>query len=552
MDRRFDIAWILLWGLLSSAWCVTAARDLSATFDEPFYLQSGMESWRSGSNYALLRVGTMPLPIDVEYLPLYIWEQVRGEPFDLNTDFRTILTYARMGNLWFWWLLLIYTCALARLFGGPWAGRFAVLIIATEPNLLGHACLATTDIAITAMMVTFTYYYVSGRESNSRWRRWVLPGLLYGLAMATKASAFTFVPIIMFAVELPRWKEQGLFNKPKEIGWVRHLWRITSEFRFLFAKILTVGTIVAWGYCGSDWKPQSSFVKLADNMTDETWKPVVGWTARNLSVFPNAGEGLVYQIKHNIRGHGAYLLGDWHPRAVRHYFPVAMSIKLTLAVWALIVGLLLFRPRSLFNVMGLAFLLLFVFSATYRVQIGIRLIFPLLALLYIIIAIGLAKTTTEWQPRSRALLFAVLIGILSYPPLKVWPDGLRYANELWGGPDDVHLYLGDSNCDWGQGVFDLDRWTDEHGLPRAKAVYHGHEPTLVKNPDRLMPLHFPQYKIEKPEDTLQYVRGHVVAVNLMLLYGNPEIHPQLTHALKFFHQQTPAGRSRSFFIYDFR
>ena len=194
MERRFDLAWLVLWGVLSSVWCLTAASDLGATFDEPFYLKASMEGWRTGSNYELMRVGTMPLPLDVEYLPLYLYEQVRGKPFNLDADFYTLLRCARVGNLVFWWLLLSYGYLLARRFGGVWAGRIAVLLLATEPNLLGHACLATTDIAITAMIVVFAYHYHQGRDALQRWQRWVLPGILYGLAMATKASALTFVP----------------------------------------------------------------------------------------------------------------------------------------------------------------------------------------------------------------------------------------------------------------------------------------------------------------------------------------------------------------------
>lgn len=551
MDRRFDLAWLLLWGTLSSVWCLTAAHDLSATFDEPVYLRDTLNSWRSGSNYELLRIGTMPLPLDIEYLPIYLWEQARGEPFDLDKDFRLILTYARMVNMLFWWLLLLYGGWLARHFGGPWAGRLAVMLLATEPNFLGHACLATTDISVTALTIIFIYYYVTGRD-GSRWRRWVLPGILYGLAMSAKASALTFVPLVMFANELPRWKAQGLFQRPVAGSRLRHLWRGTSDFRWHFAKMLTVGTIVVWGYCGTDWKPQPSFVKLANNMTDETWQPVVAWLARNLAIFPNAGEGLVYQIKHNIRGHGAYLLGEWHPRAVRHYFPVAISIKLTLVVWGLFLGLLLLRRRSLYNVLALMVLLLFAMSSGYRVQIGIRLIFPIIALFLVVLAVGLTKATEAWQTRSRYGLFAVLGALLLYPPLQVWPDGLRYANELWGGPDELHFHLSDSNCDWGQGVFDLDRTTDAAGLPRAKALYFGKDPIILKDPERLLPLHMEHYQIDKPEDTLKYLRGHVVAVNFFMLFGNPRLAERLVPVLEFFHQQTPTLRSRSFYIYDFR
>jgi hypothetical protein len=551
MERRFDIAWVILWGVLSSAWCLTAAGDLGATFDEPFYLKASMEGWRNGSNYELMRVGTMPLPLDVEYLPLYLYEQYRGTPFDLDADFYLVLRYARVGNLVFWWLLLSYGYLLARRFGGAWAGRSAVLLLATEPNLLGHACLATTDIAITAMILVFAYHYYQGRGDARRWQRWVLPGILYGLAMATKASALTFVPLMMLAFELPRWKAQGFGQRPVGTSWWRHLWRGTAEFRGQCAKVLFVGTIVVWGYCGCDWKPQPTLVKIGNTMTDEQWKPTVQWLGRNLAIFPNAGEGLVYQIKHNIRGHGVYVLGDWHERAVRYYFPVALSIKVTLLTWALFLAVLVRRPLAYANMLCLLFVVLFAFSSGYRVQIGVRIIFPLLALFLLTIAVGVAQATAAWQPRMRHGLLGLLCLVALYPPLRVWPDGLRYANELWGGPDNVHRYLSDSNSDWGHGGWDLDRWTATHGLPQAKVVYHGTDPLMV-DPQRRLLLHLPQYQINTPEDTLAYVQGEVVAVNLMLLYGNPHLAPQLVPVLEFFHQQQPIGRSRSFFIYDFR
>jgi len=201
--RRFDWAWLVLLGIASSAWCLMAARELSATFDEPFYMRAGLESWRSGSNHELMRAGTMPLPVDVQYLPIYIWEQLRGEPFDTQKECHTILPYARATNLVFWWQLLIYGTLLARHVGGPWAGRFATLLIATEPSLLGHACMATTDISVTALIFACVYHFQTGRERG--WvLRWLIPGLLFGLAMSAKVSAVTFVPLILGAFEIVR------------------------------------------------------------------------------------------------------------------------------------------------------------------------------------------------------------------------------------------------------------------------------------------------------------------------------------------------------------
>ena len=151
---------------------------------------------------------------------------------------------------------------------------------------------------------------------------------------------------------------------------------------------------------------------------------------------------------------------------------------------------------------------------------------------------------------SLLLFLGVLLAI---PPLRVWPDGLRYANELWGGPDKIHLRLSDSNSDWGQGVTELDRWTESQGLPAARVWYYGMDPKIADDAKRSLPLHHTGlYPITRPEETADHVRGHVVAVGRSLLWGDPAITPSMPHVLEFLRSQTPMAESRSFVIYDFR
>jgi hypothetical protein len=524
--RRFDVAWLALWGILSSAWCLTATRELSATFDEPFYLRAGVESWRSGSNRELMKAGTMPLPVDVQCLPIYLYEQIRGERFDIERDFHALLPFARATNLVFWWLLLGYGMFLARRFGGSWAGRLAVVFLATEPSFLGHACLATTDIALAAMILVFAYHYECGRDGDWK-RRWLLPGVLYGLAMAAKVSALVFVPIVIVAMEIPRWVT-AMRNWDDRAT----LWRSTAAYRADAWKIFVVGMVVVFAYCGSDWQPHP---KLSGNAP---------------AVFPNAGDAFHYQVKHNVRGHGAYLLGEWHERAVWYYFPVTLSIKLTMPVLLLLGGLAVFRPRTLCTSLGIAALLLFLFSLTCRVQIGVRLQFPLIAFLLLAVAVGLTRSLSAWDERSRNVLIALLTLGCSLLALSVWPDGLRYANELWGGGDVVHEHLSDSNADWGQGIPDLDRWTQDNRLPLAWVWYYGKDPGIACNPERCLPLHMRElFDIRTPSDMWPYVRGKLVAVSTSILYGDPAIGE---HAVEFFRKREPNGRTRNFFIYDFR
>ena len=139
-----------------------------------------------------------------------------------------------------------------------------------------------------------------------------------------------------------------------------------------------------------------------------------------------------------------------------------------------------------------------------------------------------------------------------YTPL-IWPDGLRYANELWGGPERAAPLLADANYDWGQGLKDLDRWTADHGLPTAKVWYYGMDPVIGKDPDRLLALHDPLvYPVSVPADVWKHVRGKLVAVGYSLRYGYPGLTPTMPAVLEFFQGQEPVGHTRTFLVYDFR
>src|SRR5262245_35913980 len=125
-SRLFDLVWFLAFGVASSVWCITAARQLGATYDEPTYLEHGLHFWRTGSHRQLMRLGTMPLPVDVQTLPLAVAERFRGDQWDWEADCELILPWMRHSNLVFWWLLLAAGMALGRNLGGEWAGRIAV------------------------------------------------------------------------------------------------------------------------------------------------------------------------------------------------------------------------------------------------------------------------------------------------------------------------------------------------------------------------------------------------------------------------------------------
>ncbi|HSD49788.1 MAG TPA: glycosyltransferase family 39 protein, partial [Candidatus Methylomirabilis sp.] len=435
----WDWLWFLAWGVASSIWCVTAASQLGATFDEPFYVASGLEHWRTGSHRSLLKKGTMPLPIDVFTLPLALRERWSGVPFDPALDLERLLPWARAGTLVFWWLLLLYAWRIGRQLAGPWGGRLSVAWVAAEPNLLAHASLATTDVAVTACLLALLYHFRTGREEG--WLRRVgVPTVWYAAAVLSKASALVLGPVCLLVVEVerliradraaPATRGSGI-----PAGLRQGLERL-RPFRRDLARILIGGLVIVFVYSGSDWRQEPSFVAWARSLPDGLAGQVMVWVSEHLRIFSNAGEGLVKQITHNVRGHGAYLLGHTYRRAVWFYFPVLLTIKLTLPLLIMPVVLALTRPRSLVNWASLVTAVLLVLSLTFRVQIGIRLVLPLVALGVVGLAAAVVQASRDVSGWVKRLLIAGAgAGVVwtATAALLVWPHGLSYVNELWGG-----------------------------------------------------------------------------------------------------------------------
>ncbi len=540
-DLLADGIWLLLFGVVSTVWCVLAARELSATFDEPTYLRCGLEHWRTGSYKQLMRLGTMPLPVDVQTLPLYWWERWRGEP----VEFAPALRVARAGNLIFWWALLIYALRAGRALSGHWGGRIAVALLACEPVLLGHAALATTDIAVAAFLLALAFEFRAGR--GRRWpRRVALPAVLYGAAILAKASALVFGPLCLLVIEFERAWREGPFQGGAN-GWrerARLFWRDAW-------KIMAGGLALTFLYCGSDWTTERTFGEWAQTLPPGTFHDTMLWIAGHLRIFTNAGEGLAQQIKHNLRGHGAYLLGREYARAVWFYFPVALTIKTTLPLLALPLVIAATRPRALRNWACLAAAALLFYSVTCRVQIGVRFMFPLMA--FACVGLGAAAATTlrelaGWKRHGFAVWLALGISASALAAWRAWPNGICFTNAAWGGTGQGYLWLSDSNYDWGQGLNDLRAWPSRHGADVVDVWYFGTDPSVHVPPLRELPLH----RVEGAK-VAESVEGKVVAVSTTLLYGAfGKSSGSLREAVAFFRARQPTDRTMTFFIYDFR
>lgn len=550
-SRWVEAGWLLFWIAASSIWCVSASARLSATFDEPTYLTLGLESWQTGSSKRLLDLGTMPLPPHVQTLPLHLWERWRHQSFDPTRDLHLLLPVARASNLPFWWLLLVYGWLAGRQLAGTWGGRLAVAFLACEPNLLAHASLATTDVAVSACLLALLYHFHAGRAGT--WRQRVLiPALWFALAVLAKASGLIFGLIGMCVVEaLYRVERQPEMSSARQR--LRVIWAALTgrSFRRELSTICTLGLIAVFAYCGSDWMPSPSFVEWARSLPEGPSRSGMVWFSEHLCIFSNAGMALVRQFRHNVQGHGVFLLDQVERRAIWYYFPLALSIKSPLP-WLLVPLLLVGMCRHALRnwACGAAFALL-CFSLVCRVQTGIRLVLPLLSFA----AVGLAAALVVARQRlaltkMRPLLTAsgVLSGAwLLWAALSVWPEGLCYTNEFWGGTANGYRCLSDSNYDWGQGLKELAAWQQEHHVRDLHVLYYGTDTTIKQLP--MKPLKVGELQLGR-DNLPSSVQGRTLAVGTTIVYGSVSQQFSDLHKLaQSLRRLTPVSRTATFLIY---
>ena len=557
--RLADWLWFFFFAAASSIWCLTAANEVGVTFDEPVYMNGGLHYWRTGSHSELFKLGTMPLPMDIATLPLYVWERTHDITFDFHHgNPYEPLFWARATSLLFWWVLLYYGRRIGRSLAGPWGGRLAVALLAVEPTLLAHAALATTDLPITACMAAFVYHFRAGRD-----RPWLprvgWPALWFAIALLTKASAIAFAPLCMLAIELERLARNGLIKPRAESPAgssltlrLQSAWSNLQPLRRDGIQMAAIGIVLVFLYGGSDWRPQPSFVSWSHTLPDGPLATATVWTAEHVCIFGNAGEPIVRQVLHNFRGHGAYLLGRADPVRIWYYFPVALSMKLTVPLLALPILLALIRPRSLANWACLTAGVLLVYSVQCRVQIGVRLVLPLVGIGVAGLAAALVNAwcTLPVGPRKLLLGVAIPAGLLwsAIAAINVWPHGLCFVNEVWGGTDSGYRIVSDGNYDWGQGVRDLARWQRDHADLPLEVLYFGTDSAINELPARQMSF-FDVISLKTPEDVERAMRGRYIAVSMTVVYGPMTgIRP----IWEYLQTQQPVARTQTFLIYDFR
>ena len=405
-----DALWLVALAVWSAGWCLTAEPHIGVTYDEPFYLDAGMDAWhgwersdgrpRGWDHTNTARSGVMPLPPEAITIPLYVHEQRTGQKLTHPDDKLSRLRWARAVTLGWLWLLVFSAWRLGRAASGPWAGRIAAGLLACDPSFLGHATLATTDIPTVATLTAFARAVYAGRAGGP-WQRILLPGLWYGLAVLCKLSALLYGGIILVVLEICYRFASGGMSLPPDAGLAGWAWRATgATLRSMLAAaaVIVIGVAFALAYCGMPDGQRRPFQEFVDSLpATEPLVPKYRELAARYKEMPHAVTAFAFQWWQSSDGRPSFLNGTYYPKGVWYFFPVILAMKVPLPVIFLAAASLA-RPRGILNPLLLAAVMLLGVLLKANLQIGFRLGFPVLALSYIGIAIAIGR---GYGPRAR-------------------------------------------------------------------------------------------------------------------------------------------------------
>mgnify|MGYP001546228627 CR=1 FL=1 len=171
---------------------------------------------------------------------------------------------------------------------------------------------------------------------------------------------------------------------------------------------------------------------------------------------------------------GAYFNGQWVRGGYWYYFLACLGLKLPLSLlliillWAILsLRKQLVQGDELFILLLPTLLLLFFFCIAVRVNIGFRHILFILPPIY-----ALAGALIPWlegqQSKNLRYGFYLLLVIYVAANLLVYPHYLQFFSWAIGGPKNGHLWLSDSNLDWGQDDNLPLQWAEKSGAGPLK------------------------------------------------------------------------------------
>jgi hypothetical protein len=367
-----------------------------------------------------------------------------------------MLGLARAGNLVFVLLACLGVWLLARGYGGPAQAAWAVVAFTLLPPILGHGGVATTDMALVAMVLLAV---VALRRAALRPRAGTaaLAGVAAGLAFVAKFSAPVFLPLVLLAVA-PGWRA----------SWGRRHLRLVPLAAL--ACFLTVWAVYRFETAPLH-APGAPELPMANRLVGDHG-PLHAAAYRVLDTplpLPTVVRGFAELYVHNGLGHDAYLMGEVRRTGWWYFYPAVLALKTPLA-FMLLVGLggawLAREQRWRELAPFLAAALLVGLSLLTGIDTGVRY----LLLVYALAAVSAGYAIARLAAWNRVVAAVVVLGWAATGAV-AHPDYLAEFNPLAGPMPE--RFLTDSDLDWGQDLHRMTAALVKEGAGEAHLAYFG-------------------------------------------------------------------------------
>jgi 4-amino-4-deoxy-L-arabinose transferase-like glycosyltransferase len=466
-----------------------SARRNSITWDEDDHVYAGYMSWKHadfGLNpehpplvklVAAIPLLNMPLQVPVLQDRTFKHEAfLGGKDFLFKNDADTLLFRARMAASFFTLLLALLVFLAAQEMFGAGAGFIALGLLVFDPNLLAHGAVVGTDAGLSCFMFASIYAFYRYVKAPSAWRL-VVVGLATGLALASKHTGILVFPMLfLLAVyEVSRHARSSETSAQVSVG------KRAQQLAVALVVISAISVTVLWASYGFRYQARADGRQInppfAEFVTGLS-RPHDVRLLQTVARFHLLPESYIYGLA-DVRimsdFYSSFLLGTVYPHGVWFYFPVAFAIKsslsflilLLVAIWAIASRRLTAWREILFLTIPPVFHLIIAMSS--GMNIGVRHILPMYLFFYVLIG-GAAGKLIQSNRRWTCAIVALLI-FQAISTSRTYPAYLAYANELWGGPSQVHRLLSDSNADWGQQLKAVKRYLDQRGIRDCWFVY---------------------------------------------------------------------------------
>lgn len=432
---------------------VLSVSQISKTFDESTHFKFGLN----------LLNGNAERPYE-SVMPISAWNALPSFVSELfsNSSIKKILSDFLSARI----MSIIFACGIAylvfyfsRLLYGYIPAVISLFLFIFDPNILAHSQLVTTDIFATGSLLLITFLawrYIKNRN----WINRILLASSFGLALITKFTAMSFIPLFFLIIIL---YDLICLIKEKKHQHIKQYFFLIREYLILFVIIIVVSILLL----NIAYRFHRTFTPFGDY----TFRSVFFSNLQNNYPFLNSipvpipyphlqGFDWILAFEQTGEGHGRhYLLGHLRiGEGFSGYYIVAFLLKqpfpIQIIIFLAFINYLIdknrksrFWQQELFLFIPIIFYTIY-FNFFYNSQIGIRYYLIIFPLLHIFAGSLFMKWNVFSQKQKNLSIIAgiyLVVSVLSY-----YPYYIPYFNEIVWNRNNSYKYLVDSNLDWGQ------------------------------------------------------------------------------------------------------